>query len=239
MNLIIWDYDHSLIDDNSDTFIPAALIPSDAETFIRAGLSRGVQWTRLMDDVCGHMHSQGVTASSIISTAASVPVHASILAIIRAAGALAPHTAMQRILSDANTVYIHSFLEHHGLTPFFSAVHTNPASFDAAGRLRVSPAHTGEPHSCARCPVNLCKGAVLRRWLSTDFAHTARPRCIYVGDGAGDACPSLELEEGDVILAREGFALAKLLRQHPPRARVHEWRDGADVHRVIADVLRL
>ena len=46
-----------------------------------------------------------------------------------------------RILSDANTLYISTFLARHGLTAHFADVHTNPATVAADGGLvRLAPA---------------------------------------------------------------------------------------------------
>ena len=81
----------------------------------------------------------------------------------------------------------------------FSTVVTNPAEFDDAGRLHVRPHQPDEtPHACPHCPINLCKGAVMERWLE----ELAPSRCVYVGDGGGDFCPSTRLRSGDAVLAR-------------------------------------
>ena len=37
-------------------------------------------------------------------------------------------------------------------------------------------------------------------------SQSANQCIIYVGDGRGDFCPSLRLQEGDHVLAREGYA---------------------------------
>lgn len=76
-------------------------------------------------------------------------------------------------------------------------------------------------HNCPRCPANLCKTQALEHTLNKWFVlgnineeeeeeegartRRRRPRIVYVGDGANDACPVLNvLEEGDVMLARSG-----------------------------------
>jgi len=63
------------------------------------------------------------------------------------------------ILSDANTVFIEVILKAYDCADVFSYVVTNPAAFDAHGRLRVRrwiPEET--PHGCALCSLNMCKG---------------------------------------------------------------------------------
>jgi hypothetical protein len=61
---------------------------------------------------------------------------------------------------------------------------TNPARFDAAGVLRVTPCQSG--HACAAgCSTNMCKAELLRR--AVDAAGAAVSRVVYIGDGANDA----------------------------------------------------
>lgn len=79
---------------------------------------------------------------------------------------------------------------------------TNPGFFDGeGGRLKVAPYHplNEHPHGCPNCPTNLCKGAVLTKWLEELAPGT---KVLYVGDGSGDFCPALRLDEASVVMAR-------------------------------------
>ncbi len=68
----------------------------------------------------------------------------------------------QFIVSDANTFYIDTILEHYGVRECFDGIYTNPASVveDAGSqRLTVAPHQPWEtPHRCELCSLNLCKG---------------------------------------------------------------------------------
>ncbi|PSC70630.1 CTD small phosphatase [Micractinium conductrix] len=93
-------------------------------------------------------------------------------------------------------------------------------------RCVVEPRHGGAPHGCPLCPSNLCKG----RELAALRAAAPGQRVIYAGDGANDLCPSLSLGPDDVVLARAGFSLERLLGERAagpeegrPRAAVHAW----------------
>ena len=74
-------------------------------------------------------------------------------------------------------------------------------------------------HDCPRCSANLCKSQALRETLMACYndcdsssetpeknsGHHRPARIVYIGDGANDACPVLNvLEQGDVLLARVG-----------------------------------
>jgi hypothetical protein len=123
-----------------------------------------------------------------------------------------------RIISDANTFFISSFLKSQGIAHCFSQVVSNPATW-ADGVLRVAP-HTSWGHAvpCGfPCPENLCKVSASTPLHTTCARRVQAPRCTcrlqrlnmrwaqgsvvsrwmlerhwtrvcYVGDGAGDIC---------------------------------------------------
>lgn len=78
-------------------------------------------------------------------------------------------------------------------------------------RLTITPRHDHKScghHGCTLCPANLCKGLELDVLLAARIPGT---RVIYAGDGANDLCPALRLGPDDVVLAREGHGLARLI----------------------------
>jgi len=165
-----------------------------------------------------------------------------------------------RILSDANTAFIDMWLAKHALSKLVHTVVSNPAHFDGAACLRLAP-YT-QQSTCPLCPCNLCKGDILRQWLlaehldlpqhppafepdspSTSLAHA---RVVYVGDGAGDLCPSLVLHAPwGAVLPRDGYVLARMLRKrfsHSPHDGqvppvIIPWRTGIDLKRLIEEFL--
>jgi hypothetical protein len=69
-----------------------------------------------------------------------------------------------RILSDANTFFISSFLESQGISHCFSAIVSNPATW-THGVLRVAPyTPWGSALPCRfSCPENMCKASASTR----------------------------------------------------------------------------
>lgn len=225
--LVVWDFDWSLINENSDTYVVEQLdksnkIWNEAEKKFSAGLG----WTQLMDWCAGALHADGHAPDAIRSTLAGVPILDGALAAVAAAAAVG---AEQRILSDANDVYIESVLKARGLEDAFSLVVTNPASFNDAGRLEIRPHQpVDKPHSSSLCPPNLCKGAILSKWLD----ELQPSCCVYVGDGGGDFCPATRLRAGDTVLARRAphDSLLRKCRNNKGRikAKVVEWGGASD-----------
>jgi len=245
----VWDYDWSLIDTNSDTFVVERLRPQLMPLFDEPGCE---SWTALMDRQMAGLFELGVSRQELLACVAAVPAHPGCLAAVQLGGS---KRATQVVLSDANTVFIEAFLEKEGLRGLFREVITNTADFDEQGRLHVAPYHTAAPHGCPLCPANLCKGSVLERLR----AELAPERIIYVGDGGGDFCPACELGPRDAVLCRtppspplQHFGLHKRIQRSMDgnhklvtrksqkatiAAAVHPWHSGDDVLRIISELL--
>ena len=65
-------------------------------------------------------------------------------------------------------------------------------------------------------------------------------RIVYCGDGANDLCPALSLTPSDVVLARHGHALEKLIAERADRdedgrvvAQVHIWDDHSQLFSMV------
>lgn len=65
------------------------------------------------------------------------------------------------IISDANDVFISSFMKGIGVEP--QVVITNKAQISEEGRLVLTPYE--EQKDCVICPKNLCKGAAIQKYI--------------------------------------------------------------------------
>ena len=111
------------------------------------------------------------------------------------------------IMSDANDLFIKARMA--ALEVPVNAIFTNPATLSADGSLlQISPF---ENQTCCQvCPVNLCKGKVLEKYIEEKGPFD---RVYYFGDGGNDYCPASKLGENDTVFVREGYKLAKLIRE--------------------------
>lgn len=215
--LFAFDFDHTLVDDNTDTFI-MSLCP---ELGLTANLSAkraefGGGWTKFMDHTFSLIHGQGCTKEQIIQHMGKMRLHEQALQAIHAIHECEGADAV--IVSDSNTVFIDTILEGCNVKHVFSSVSTNPSHFSENGRLHVRAFHSHDCVKCQRSTPNLCKGQVVQQELS----GRGYDRVVYVGDGRNDYCPCLRLTEKDVVICREGYALAELLKHSTDcRAKVH------------------
>mmetsp|Transcript_4264 Transcript_4264/g.12428 ORF Transcript_4264/g.12428 Transcript_4264/m.12428 type:complete len:93 (+) Transcript_4264:105-383(+) len=71
--LVVFDYDWSLINENSDTFVVQQLAPGRYGDVFSAEARQGEGWTATMDRAMGVLHSEGKTSSDIVSAVGAVP----------------------------------------------------------------------------------------------------------------------------------------------------------------------
>ncbi|GAB9476081.1 Pyridoxal phosphate phosphatase [Globisporangium polare] len=242
--LVVFDYDWSLVNENSDTFVfkqlHAPLLDTLRERLaLRQQQQQEVSWTALMDELLHELSQQQplVTPKVIRATLAQIPILDRMLDAVRLA--VDTHGADLKIVSDANTVYIQSMLEHHALASHVSEVFTNPGFFEGvnSSRLRVQPYHALHlvPHGCPNCPANMCKGAILDQIRRGNPGYT---HVLYIGDGGGDFCPSTRLTAQDVVFARgddadgKAYGLLKkiLAKREKVQAKVVPWSSGEDIY---------
>uniref|UniRef100_A0A7S4JHM9 Uncharacterized protein n=1 Tax=Odontella aurita TaxID=265563 RepID=A0A7S4JHM9_9STRA len=229
--LFVWDFDWTVVNCNSDEYIPAQFFEDDAELSagFRKLLRSGMDWHACVEAMVGQAMAKGATPEKILEAARRMPYLTGVrrtLDDIHGFRGLEPGVSTgQMILSDGNTLFIGAFLEENGLFEHFShGVISNEGMWDkecaGLGRTRLRVVHQSEKysgHNCGRCSANLCKTQALWDTLVQWFREPnakgdsdhheiqRRPRIVYVGDGANDACPVLNvLGEGDVMLARAG-----------------------------------
>ncbi|KAJ4717924.1 Inorganic pyrophosphatase [Melia azedarach] len=232
--VVIFDFDKTIIDCDSDNFVVDELGATD----LFNQLLPTMPWNSLMDRMMKELHSQGKTVEDIKEVLKRIPIHPRIIPAIKSAHALGCEL---RILSDANLFFIETILEHLDIKNYFSEINTNPGYVDEQeGRVRIFPYHdfTNCSHGCNLCPPNMCKGLIIER-IQASLAKEGDKTIIYLGDGSGDYCPSLKLEEGDYVMPRKNFPLWDLISRNPMliKAEIHEWCDGEELEKVLLHLI--
>lgn len=205
-NLVVFDFDHSLIDIDSDNFVVESLDKDLSNNMDE--LSKTMQWTNMMNHLFQKLHEKNVNKDAILSAFSKVPMHVKMIEALKHAKNHGNCDIV--ILSDANSVSISQCLKANNVESLFSRIITNPATFDINGRFTVSRFHSlDNPHNCTleTCAINLCKGKELINLFNSD-----RYDCVvYVGDGRNDFCPSLRLGSKDHVFVRRFKGLERLV----------------------------
>ena len=218
--LVACDFDHTLIDANSDLVLfdrlPCGQPLRKRFTTLR---QEGFGWTQIMQTQLADLAKQdGYSKADVLAYLHDVkmdPVLVSALEELRSS--LGPSLKLV-ILSDANKIFIDEILKANGLSGgIFDEVYTNPARWTTEDVIDVEPYQPlSSSHYCQRkCPANMCKSTILetaRQELGLKD-NEGDVRTIYVGDGHNDLCPSLRLLPSDHVLARSGYLLEKLIEK--------------------------
>ncbi|CAI0392127.1 unnamed protein product [Linum tenue] len=232
--VVVFDFDKTIIDVDSDNWVVDELGFTD----LFNQLLPTMPWNSLMGRMMKEIHEHGRNIDDIVGALQRVPIHPRVAPAIKSAHALGCEL---RIVSDANLFFIETILEHLGLRNYFSEINTNPGFVDEEGRLRISPYHdfTKSAHGCTLCPPNMCKGLIIERIQATIAKEGGSKKLIYLGDGAGDYCPSLKLTESDYVMPRKNFPVWELISRNPMviKAEIHEWSDGEDLEHVLLEIV--
>lgn len=242
--LFIWDFDNTIVLDNTDTLVFSKLAPDILQTLRPLvhplGSTPPPLWTDLVASGLRALFHRGISSDTILSAVAQAPLPAQTRTALLAV-AKCPY-ACSGILSDANSLFISACLSRNNIDEAFTftaGVVTNPAYVDNSGCVRVAPYLKGDVperrHSCHTCPRNLCKGEVLDKMLRSDYKGW---RLVYVGDGGNDFCPVRRMGENCVTLVREGHSLHRKVVEGGVRAQVRLWKTADELRVMVDELLR-
>ncbi|XP_059485496.1 probable phosphatase phospho2 [Neocloeon triangulifer] len=230
--LMAFDFDHTIINDNSDIVVRNMLgspIPEEV-----AKLYRTDGWTAYMQSIFKLLNTDGFSPLQLQSAIKQIPYTPGMDALLE--GLHQRGDAEVIIISDSNSVFIRDWLEHASVDHIVNKTFTNPAHFDDEGLLNIKMYH--EQDWCTLSTKNLCKGHILQSYVNERAKEGVKFDCIgYVGDGNNDLCPCLKLSQVDLAFPRKDYSLAKMISkedfQHKIEAGVHIWESGHEILEVI------
>ncbi|KAI9030835.1 phosphatase phospho-type [Phycomyces nitens] len=204
-NLAVFDFDWSLIEEDSDHWAIHGLSPEQWELCLG---QKGRVSVDIMDEAICKLQDQGITKSQFVKVLQTIPMTSAMIDTLKRLNA---NKTRVIIVSDANPFYIETILETYNVRNLVTDIITNTLYTDSQGRFRVgrrTPA-SGLQHNCPQgCSANLCKGMELSRYID---AHGPFEKVMYVGDGRNDYCPCTYLRDTDRVFARSGRTLSSLL----------------------------
>ncbi|XP_028287120.1 probable phosphatase phospho1 [Parambassis ranga] len=231
--LVLFDFDETIICESSDDAVLRALPGQQLPAWLKNSYREG-HYNEHMQKVLAYMAEQGVSKDSIHSAVERIPPNAAFLDLFQYLQSNRQDFELV-VVSDANMYFIETWLKHARVHHLFRKIFTNPASFDASGRLVLLPFHS---HLCSCCPDNMCKQVILRDYLAArqkERGGARFQRVFYIGDGANDICPSLALGPQDTAFPRRDFPMHKLLMEMQQsqsakfRANIVPWVSGEDI----------
>ncbi|KAJ1522581.1 hypothetical protein ONE63_001766 [Megalurothrips usitatus] len=232
--LVAFDFDHTVIDGNSDTVVIQLLHAKPPNCKPKEC------WTTYMQNIFKLLHEQGVEESSYLNTITSIPPSPDMIDLLQF---LHNSNVEVIIISDSNSIFIDSWLAAYKMTDIVKKVYTNQAFFDPSGLLSISMYHS--QNWCKNCPENLCKGSVLDKHLKARHEEgVIFSNVAYVGDGKNDYCPCTKLSDMDHVFPRKGYYLEKLLsgdkqddNKNQILANVTFWASASDIKAKLSELL--
>ncbi|KAG8762331.1 hypothetical protein FRC12_009101, partial [Ceratobasidium sp. 428] len=189
--LVIFDFDWSMVDQDTDRYVLEVLSPR-----LRRKLEDEQpykEWTDLLAETMHELHKEGATRQQIEHSLVTLPYHPAMIRGVKALKAASSPKTTFLCLSASNHVYIRTIMEHNGLNDLFAEIVTNKAEWHGDRldiRRHIAP--DDPQHGCEiGCSPNLCKGSELTTFL--ERRGDAFDRLIYVGDGNNDFCPAIRL----------------------------------------------
>lgn len=215
--LLAFDFDHTIVDDNTDIVVLKMLNSEKASTIRELYKKQKLGWTSFMNLVFFELHNEGKTKEDISTVLRSMPLTNGMKELLNCLKSFSSSYDCV-IISDSNHFFIETILNHYGLKDIFQKVYTNSSSFNTEGKLMIEPCHS---HNHETCPSNMCKTTLLREFqqvkenLGTSYEHI-----YYIGDGGNDFCPLTSLSHKDIGFVRVGYALEKLLKHQDKKSLV-------------------
>uniref|UniRef100_UPI00398EF856 pyridoxal phosphate phosphatase PHOSPHO2 n=1 Tax=Pristiophorus japonicus TaxID=55135 RepID=UPI00398EF856 len=206
-SLLVFDFDHTIVDGNSDTWVVRCTPEKKLPDWLRKTYD-GNHWTEYMRRVLGYIGDQGIKESEMKQVMQSIPYIPRMVDLFKFI-CQSKDQVDCIIISDSNTMFINWILEFTNSILAFNCILTNPATFDEQSHLIIENFHS---HNCPQCPDNLCKKKALDDFVADQLKVGVQyKKIIYTGDGANDLCPIKGLKEYDVAMVRKGYELEKLI----------------------------
>lgn len=235
MFLVVFDFDHTIIDENSDIHVNK-LFPSDeARAAVEKNRAQFSCWTDRMQDLFRQLQQFGIQEKDYIANMQEIPLTSGFAHLIEYLSSL-PNSHLI-IASDSNLVFIDTILKHNHLDHAFKEIFTNPAYFSTEENCLIIEQYGQQ--TCPTCPSNMCKREIIEKYLHAKFSPETR--VLFIGDGHNDICAAISLKKDDLVCARSGYRMAKDLKQQEGlgtsklQANFFEWNDGKEIEDFIKE----
>eukprot|EP00076_Gallus_gallus_P030402 XP_015154919.2 phosphoethanolamine/phosphocholine phosphatase isoform X1 [Gallus gallus] len=238
--LLVFDFDETIINENSDDSIVRAAPGQALPEHIRQSFREGF-YNEYMQRVLAYMGDQGVKMGDFKAVYENIPLSPGMPDLFQFLSK--NHELFEIILiSDANMFGIECKLRAAGFYSLFRKIFSNPSSFDKRGYFTLGPYHS---HKCLDCPANMCKRKILTEYLAERAQEEVEfERVFYVGDGANDFCPSVTLTSADVAFPRKGYPMHQMTQEMEKKqpgtfqATVVPWESATEVARYLQELLK-
>lgn len=234
----IFDFDATIINDNSDSYINELLIEKhhanrerqgkDHDKLSAVDLRRHIlpysieelypvyNWPTRMNAAFRYMAEDlDCNTNEILEKLKQIRIHDSMKKLIYL---LKQNQYKLFIVSDANKFFIELILNENDMLDLFSGrIFSNEGFIAENGLIKIRPFYLDYkedklPYKCIYCCEDCGQPSLCKREVVKSLIENdSNKKVIYFGDGKNDFCPALDLKETDYYFVRRGFNLEKFL----------------------------
>jgi pyridoxal phosphate phosphatase PHOSPHO2 len=221
--LFAFDFDHTLVEGNSDTILMEMVPQLKIRSKVRE-LRKTLSWIEVMNHAFKVQFDHGCKRDDVLKVLHQIDLIENMRIIL---DMIKGNASIDKVvISDANTLSIQTILARYNLDDGIT-IYSNPASFDDTGLLTVSAYHS---HECVRCNhnPNMCKGTIIRDILK----NNSYSRVLYIGDGSNDYCAAMNLSPYDHVITRDGYGFMRKVKEYglpPPQLSVIDFQNPSIV----------
>jgi pyridoxal phosphate phosphatase PHOSPHO2 len=242
--LVVFDFDYTMVDCNSDTEILKKIPELKSE--MKKLKSEGVQWTNLVSLILKKASlDHYMTIDELKETISAISISQDLIKLLETLKSNSE--TVIKIVSDANVFFIQWILEKHQIEHHIDSIISNPCEIlELDGKKYLNVTHFDTSTGCESCAINMCKGKIIKTFYPKGFDSLYDFDCIfYVGDGNNDFCPVTKLREKDFIFPRKRYKLLENiendLKKENPKiiSNVSSWDNHGELSENILNSLKI
>lgn len=226
--LFVFDFDETIIQNNSDTFIYKTLKSQDIPKILKEKYRPGF-WVDFMQEVFFYMNQNNISPEKMKSVLEKIPLTDGFEQLLKYLLLNKGVLFDTIIISNSNTLFIDWIIQKNGIGQVFDKIFTNPAKIEN-GIVHIGYHHS---HNCLYCQANLCKKQVLLNYLKKHKYDNI----YYAGDGINDFCPTTILKKMDIVFPRDNYDLSSKIidfkKKNEYEPNVIFWKTGIDILKAI------
>jgi 2,3-diketo-5-methylthio-1-phosphopentane phosphatase len=242
--LMIFDLDHTILSQNSDTEI-LHLLSEKSKQEIKQIMRQSDNWALTMQEVYNRLKKEQVSIEKIKDVIQNIPFNPGFSEIFEFLKNNQDKFDTL-IVSGANTLFIKWILEKHKLEELFPKYYSMLAEPNEDLLIKITQNHV---HDCESCDKSQCKNLLLKCHFQEMNPEEFREhlgsyhysKVMFAGDGDNDLCAGKILKEEDILFPRKDFALHKLLKKHGNNCnltcKIIIWETGLQILEVISKLM--
>jgi 2,3-diketo-5-methylthio-1-phosphopentane phosphatase len=235
--LIMFDMDHTILSENSDSVI-LKLLSDEVKRELELKQEVSDNWANFMQEVYLKMKEENIKIEQIKEIVENIKLNTGFIELFEF---IKHHEKYFEpiIISGANTLFLKWVLDKNNLNDLFKFYISNPAIPCDKHIIKIKQFHE---HDCDRCDQAQCKGVMVKEFLRMKKEYNVTySNLLFIGDGSNDYCPSKLFNEQDYLFPRMEFPLYRMLYNkgyvNRLKCNVHSWKDGFAIIDVIKKLL--